>query len=596
MNTQRQFEKLEILRQRRRQRTKRAGIVVVMTGFCLIAVFAFVALSVDASRMVLTETKMQNACDAASLAAAQEITAAVYAAGQGQGEANIDANSIAVAEARDMAEAVALANGVYVDPDVDVKFGKRVFDPATHTWPIHWDETPYNVVQVVARRTEEDVSDPDGQLPLAFGWSVGRSKVPLTTSATAFVEARDLVMVLDFSGSMNYDSNLVDSTLPIAQVEAQLDAMWTMMRNADPKWPNTSVSKFPSTGFGQINSAMGTYVASTDTNTIRETLGLENNTSGSRTYPYPQAGRNTDGSPKNKPSNTTSDTQWGRYIDFVKNHPKTAYRKQYGYRTLMDFLQQKSTNGFTPRDRYNSEDMWRTPHQPMNAVKNGSSLFLEFLTELDFGDEVGLVIYGEWAEPVMSMNDGVIDLDLSDDPITPEFNLINDLQIHHQAGEFHGQTAIGDGILKGKELLIGDGTNDGYTRYGARPTMLLMTDGLSNQRPSGWSLPSGFSWADWTDYDDDGDADYSTSDNYKRYAFYQALQAAQAGVTIHTLAVGNSADTQLMQAIAWVGGGIYINVPGGTTVAEMEEDLLDAFGQIASKVPPAKLVYELSAE
>jgi len=126
--------------------------------------------------------------------------------------------------------------------------------------------------------------------------------------------------------------------------------------------------------------------------------------------------------------------------------------------------------------------------------------------------------------------------------------------------------------------------------------MLLMTDGLTNQKPSSWSLPSGFSWAAWTDYDGNGTANYSTTDNNKRYAFYQALQAAQHGITIHTLAVGADADTDLMQAIAYVGGGIYIEVPGGTSVAQMEAELLEAFGEIASKVPPAKLVFELSAE
>ena len=141
-------------------------------------------------------------------------------------------------------------------------------------------------------------------------------------------------------------------------------------------------------------------MSSTDTATIRSTLGLNaNNADGSRKYPYPQAGRNSDGSPKTKPSNSTSDALWDRYINFVKNHPNTNYRKKYGYRTLMDWLQQKSTNSFTPRDRYNSEDMWRTPHYPMHAVKSGTSLFLEFLEDLDFGDEVGLVGYGQWAEP-----------------------------------------------------------------------------------------------------------------------------------------------------------------------------------------------------
>src|SRR3954467_10116397 len=99
-----------------RQRRDRRGIIVVLTSFLLTVLFAFVALSVDTGRVVLTETRMQNAVDAAALAASQEITAAVYAAGQGQGSANIDANSIAVAASRTMAAQVAHANGVYVDP------------------------------------------------------------------------------------------------------------------------------------------------------------------------------------------------------------------------------------------------------------------------------------------------------------------------------------------------------------------------------------------------------------------------------------------------------------------------------------------------
>jgi hypothetical protein len=186
-------------------------------------------------------------------------------------------------------------------------------------------------------------------------------------------------------------------------------------------------------------------------------------------------------------------------------------------------------------------------------------------------------------------------VDVSDDPISPNYDLIDDLQLHHQAGEFNGQTNIGDGILKARQLLLGDGTSDGNVRFGSRPTMLLMTDGLANQVPSGWSLPSGWSWAAYTDYDNDGDADFSTSNSYKRYAFYQAVQAAQDGITIHTMSVGNDSDDSLMQAIAFVGGGVFIDVPGGDPTV-MEADLLEAFGQIAAKVPPAKLVYEETAE
>ncbi|MCC6491938.1 MAG: VWA domain-containing protein [Pirellulales bacterium] len=573
---------------RGRSRQRRRGVIVVLTGFCLCAIFAFVALSVDAGRMVLTSTKMQNAVDAAALAAAQEIQAAVYAAGQGQGSASIDANSIAIAAARNMAAQVAQANGVYIDPIADVRFGKRTYG-AGNSWPIQWNASPYNVVQVTARRTNSDTSAPDGELPLAFGWAVGRSQVPLQASATAFVEARDLVVVLDVSASMNDDSTLNQSGLGQSHVEASLDAMWNALRSADPKWPNTNVSKFPATGFGLVNSPVGKYVSSSDTNTIFNTLKLgERNADGSAKHPFPQAGRNSSGNPKGKPSNSTSDSLWKSYINYAKGL-SGDYRKQYGYRTLLSFLQDQR---FDPSD---SEDLWRTPHYPFHANRNGMSLFLDFLTELDFGDEVGWVAYGEWAVQQKTFNDGEVSIDISSDPITSNYATIDSMQRRHQAGEYNGWTAMGDGILKARELLLGadgDPNDDGYSRYGARPTMLIMTDGQTNQRPNNWSLPGSFDWSKWTDYDGDGVADYTTTDKNKQYALYQATKAIELGCTLHTLAVGAGADRDLMKAIAFASGGIYIDVPGGSSVADMEEQLMDAFRQIASKVPPAKLVYD----
>jgi Flp pilus assembly protein TadG len=573
----------------------RRGVIVVLTAFLLTVMFAFLALSIDTGRVVLTETEMQNAADAASLAASQEIQAAVQAAGQGVGSASIDANSIAVAAARQMAADVAAANGVHIDPSTDIEFGKRVYNPSGETWNVQWGGTPYNVVRVTARRTGSDTSAPGGEVPLAFGWAIGRDSVPLEVSSTAFTEARDLVLVLDFSGSMNYDSQLT-SSLGMSAAEDLVDNMWNELVEANPTWPGTSTSKFPANGFGLINSYEGTYVSSTTNSTIMNTLGLtQNNPDGSRMFPYPQAGRYSDGMPRSKPSNSTSDALWERYINFVKNHPKSDYRKKYGFRTLMDFLQQKATNGFTPRARNSSEDLWRTSHQPMTGVKKGASLFLTFLEDLDFGDEVGLVGYGEWAEPITEFYDGDVSVSVSDNPITPEFCSIDVMQLHHQAGEFNGQTNMGDGILKGREMLVGqasDPEDEGYSRYGARPTMILMTDGLANRRPSNWSLPSSFHWEDWTDYNGDGSADYSTSNNYKRYAFWEATEAVKRGITIHTIAVGGNADRDLMEAIAHAGGGVFIDVPASATIEETEEQLGAAFSQIAAKVPSAQLMYD----
>ena len=40
---------------------QRRGVIVVLTAFLLTVLFAFLALSVDTGRVVLTETEMQNA-------------------------------------------------------------------------------------------------------------------------------------------------------------------------------------------------------------------------------------------------------------------------------------------------------------------------------------------------------------------------------------------------------------------------------------------------------------------------------------------------------------------------------------------------------
>lgn len=588
----------------RRGRPRR-GIVMVLTGFLLVGVFAFVALSVDTGRIVLTETEMQNAVDAAALAASQEISAAIQAAGQGEGSADIDANSIAVAAARQMAAQVADANGVYIDPDADVFFGSRRYDEASDSWPIEWGAEPFNVVRVVARRTGEDPDAPDGELPLAFGWAVGRESVPLETSATAFVEARDLVLVLDFSGSMSDDSEFRSfSKLGQSEVEASIDQIWDELRASKVKWPDISParnkwkSKFG--GTGAIDSYEGTYISSSDTDDIFNQLNLgkkygsgHSKWPGQLKWPFPQSGRYSDGTPKPMMSESDSENAWKGYINYVKNL-SGDYKKKYGYRTLVNYLLQNNQMKWDE-----SEDLWRTSHYPFHAVKEGASLFLGFLDDLDFGDEVGLVSYGAYSVWETKHYDGEVDLDISADPITSEYAVVDEIQRRHQAGHYDVYTGIGDGLLKAREMLVGsssDPNDTGHTRYGARPTIILMTDGQANRSNSGWSFPSGFSWNDWTDYDGDGSADYSTSSSHKKYAFYEAMQAVERGITVHTMAVGAGADRDLMKAIAHAGGGVFISVPGGAKIEDMEEQMLEAFGQIAAKVPPAQLVYNLSGD
>ena len=192
--------------------------------------------------------------------------------------------------------------------------------------------------------------------------------------------------------------------------------------------------------------------------------------------------------------------------------------------------------------------MWRTPHYPFHAVKQGTSLFFDFLTDLDFGDEVGIVSYGTYAVKEWDHFDGEVSIDISSDPITADYATLDSIQRRHQAGHYDDYTGMGDGILKGRELLLGvdsDPNDEGFSRYGARPTMIVMTDGQANRCPSGWSLPGSFKWKDWTDYDGDGVANYTTTDKNKQYAFWEATKAIDRGATLHTLAVGADGDRGL---------------------------------------------------
>ena len=125
--------------------------------------------------------------------------------------------------------------------------------------------------------------------------------------------------------------------------------------------------------------------------------------------------------------------------------------------------------------------------------------------------------------------------------------------------------------------------------------MLVMTDGQTNQMPSGWTLPGGLQLGDWTDYDGDGDADYTTTDTNKQYAFYQAVQAAQARDHDPHAGRRHRRRRDLMQAIAYRRRRHLHRRARRRHGGRWRRTCSEAFGQIASKVPPAKLVYELSA-
>ena len=572
----------------------RRGAFMVMAVPFLIATMGFLAFGIDIAVITMTKTRMRNAVEAAALAAAQQITDAVQTAADGiqanqdVGSAVQDANSIAVDAAKAMAEKVARLNGVYIDPETDVKFGK-MYQDASGTNHLIWGEgaKPYNVVKVIARRDNPAEGQDDSKLQLFFAGFMNEKTAAVTTSAIAFIEARDIVLVLDYSGSMSYDSQydaMSSSRMGKAAVEANLDDIWNTLVDSGVTFSDTGKQKFPASGFGKINSAVGTYQSSNNNSTVYYALDLDEvDSSGKLKYPFPQEGKNSSGLLKGQPTGNTNKNRWMNYIKWVRNDSSPnnyGYRKKYGYRTLVGYLiEMRKKNNL-------SEDLWRAPIYPFHAMKEGVTLFTEFLDGLQFGDYIGLVTYDDSSRVESVLNDdGVLDtVDLGDELITNRYTDIDTIQRHKQASHYAPYTGMGYGIRDARELLQSHG------RAAARPTILVMTDGNANRSPSGWSLPGSWSWDEVTDFDDDGQSDYSTTSRDKQYAFWQAVEAANLGYTVHTMTVGEGADRSLMEAIAKACNGIWIDAPGGATIQDMQAQLLVAFGKIAANVPPAKLL------
>jgi hypothetical protein len=284
---------------------------------------------------------------------------------------------------------------------------------------------------------------------------------------------------------------------------------------------------------------------------------------------------------------STSKSQWRDYADYVRgssNLNNQGYRYKYGYRTLMVYLMESRVAN------YQSEDLWRAPCYPFHGMKMGMDTFCQFMTDLSYGDQIGLVDYAVEARIETGLNEDGADatVDLGADLMSTRYQDVNTIQKHKQAGHYSSNTATGDGIQKGIELLNSNG------RYGAQKAILLMTDGVPNISPSGFNLPSDWNWNELLDYDGNGSADYTTSSRSAQYALYQAKLAADNDIVIHTLCVGAGADTDLLKAISKISGGYDIVVPAGTSVTAQESLLREAFGVLAGQVPPARLV--VSAE
>src|SRR3989304_216072 len=165
------------------KRRNRRAVVLVLAAILLVVMFAFLAFAVDLGFIALTHTQLQNAADSAALAAAAYVPT------------NMDD---ATNEAKEFASYGDGGGKQVENESVNVEFGTWDIDLRVFTSsPI-----PGNAVRVTVERD----TGKGGKIPLFFGPILGQNNFESRASAVAMTNPRDIVFVVDLSGSMNNDT------------------------------------------------------------------------------------------------------------------------------------------------------------------------------------------------------------------------------------------------------------------------------------------------------------------------------------------------------------------------------------------------------
>lgn len=191
------------------RRTRRDASILPLVTLCLVAIFAFVALAVDVGLLLVAKTQCQNAADVAAVTAARAI----------DGSTNPNYTG-----SRDKARQAAHFNKVLGKPVVEdrvtIQFGSYHYDQQSEKFktipnddptddyyttsyaPFLYGPLPPNDNYNLARAKVAYSG------PSAFARVIGWANLEVAAVSTAAHRPRDFCIVLDFSGSMNNESDL----------------------------------------------------------------------------------------------------------------------------------------------------------------------------------------------------------------------------------------------------------------------------------------------------------------------------------------------------------------------------------------------------
>lgn len=560
----------------------RSGVIVVLAAILMIVMMGMLAFSIDVGYMYTMQSQLQRSVDSATLAGAGAL---------------VDGEEASIETVHEylVRNPVGTQWQIYNNEaiETDVEHFKTNYGSGLNVNIGQWDTATQQVIPNEHSPSTVGVSMTYRNMPFFFGHLLGRGHFDITAESVAAFQPRDIMLVLDLSGSMNDDSEFVSiNILGRETVENNLNQIYGELGSPvygnlqfEPQYavvpgvaPQTSDQATVSVEY-RFNQV---YVTSNKTlKNVRLKLNNGNEVSynpGGLTatlspgreirYVWVNSGKNGNNSDQvqtfNFESNQINNTirealglddvaypypsgSWNEYINYVRSssgqNNSAGYRHKYGAMNLVNFwLQNKPSNSQTP-------DLWKVSAQPITALKNSVDFFIHFLEEVDCDDRLGLSVYNA------PNGNGLLESTL-----TRNFSFVKDQTNRKQASHYHNYTNIGAGMTTAREEL------DARGRPGALKMIVLMTDGVANYINGGVNQHAA-----------------------RNYVLSEAHLAAASGYPIVTISLGAGADVPLMEEVAEITKGATFNVPGGRPAEEYAEELAEVFKKIA-KHRPLKLV------
>jgi Flp pilus assembly protein TadG len=237
------------------QRQPRSGAIIPLVAFSLVAMFAFLALAIDIGVLLVSKTQAQNAADAAAMAGARTLngdatTSPPYNQSKAGTYATAVANLNSVLGQPPGAGELTITIGAYQYDKTQQVFLPQLPTPVTGSIT-NWSGTANASLVWVTYAPVRGSS---------FATVIGQGVLTVSVNAMAAHRPRDTCLVLDYSGSMNDESDLWNAAPYLGTNYAQggvnqtsnnVDTVYPQFghysaANASPAMPNLLVT--PLTG------------------------------------------------------------------------------------------------------------------------------------------------------------------------------------------------------------------------------------------------------------------------------------------------------------------------------------------------------------